>query len=364
MVGVPNEIADIRYVSRFSAWDPVIYLHHRNRRQLVVPRLEFNKAKHVARGIIVRSMEELPVRRGAKPALDERAVALLRESGIKSVTVSRQFPMGIARRLERSGIRVIVARHSLFPERETKTTLEIKNIRQTQAAAVKAMRAAVHIIAGSRADERGYLRHGRGKLSAEMVRTAINMELQKHNSTSEAAIIACGRRAADPHCRGWGPLRGNECIVIDIFPRNFIHGYHGDLSRTIVKGKAPPAIRKMHAAVKAAQAAALAAVRPGAGVAAVHKAAQEEFKARGFWNRVSGGRAEGFVHNTGHGLGLEIHESPGISNGQGRLKAGNVITIEPGLYYGGIGGVRIEDVVEVTQSGWRYLASCGKALEV
>ena len=143
--------------------------------------------------------------------------------------------------------------------------------------------------------------------------------------------------------------------MLDIFPRDLTDGYWGDLTRTVVKGQPPPMLVKMYEAVKEAQAAALAAVRARARCKSAHDAACRVFQRHGFQTDISGAQPRGFIHSTGHGVGLEVHEAPSISSRPGCFQAGNVITIEPGLYYPEIGGVRIEDTVEVARGGWRAI---------
>jgi Xaa-Pro aminopeptidase len=201
-------------------------------------------------------------------------------------------------------------------------------------------------------------------LTSERVRRAILRTLLEHDCFAREVIVAGGAQAADPHVQGEGPLRASEAIVLDIFPQHLGHGYWGDLTRTVVKGKPPAELKRMYGAVKAAQMAALRAVRAGVQGASVHGRAVAEFKRRGYETREIKGRAAGFIHGTGHGLGLAIHEAPSVSAAEGRLRAGNVITVEPGLYYPDAGGVRIEDAVVVTRTGCRLLARCEKRFEV
>jgi Xaa-Pro aminopeptidase len=120
----------------------------------------------------------------------------------------------------------------------------------------------------------------------------------------------------------------------------------------------------MFAAVREAQTAALGALRAGVSAAAVHRRAADTFKRLGYETRTEGTVREGFIHSTGHGVGLSIHESPVLGLGQGRLRSGNVVTVEPGLYYRDTGAVRIEDTVVVTAKGWSYLVPCEKRLEL
>ena len=146
-------------------------------------------------------------------------------------------------------------------------------------------------------------------------------------------------------------------IIVDVFPRMQKTGYHGDMTRTFLKGRANDRQKALVNAVRAAQIAALAKVKAGVSGATVHRAADEAFQSNGFYNERRGESFVGFIHSTGHGLGLDIHEAPRVSQNSGRLRKGHVITIEPGLYYPEIGGCRIEDVVRGTTEGWELLSS-------
>jgi len=172
----------------------------------------------------------------------------------------------------------------------------------------------------------------------------------------EGIIISCGPHAAIPHHRGSGPLRPNETIICDIFPRYRGNHYFADMTRTYVKGAPSPELKKLYAAVFEAQTKAIAMVRPGIRFADVHEKCVEIFAKRGYH---SGNK--GFIHGTGHGLGLDIHEAPYVSKGQtGVFEEGHVVTIEPGLYYPKLGGVRLEDVVWVTKNGCENLTNYPK----
>jgi Xaa-Pro aminopeptidase len=270
----------------------------------------------------------------------------------------------VARALEQGGVKVDLAKGDLFPQRMVKGADEVRKITESQQAAVIATRAAVAMIARAEIDGRGYLRNRGTRLTSEDVKRAIAKVLLDHDCVCPDAIVAGGRQGADPHETGSGPLRAGEPIVLDIFPQHTGHGYWGDLTRTVVRGVPSNRVRKMYAAVRAAQSAALSLVRAGARYARVHGGAVEEFKRRGFGPRPAEEKREGFIHSTGHGLGLSIHEAPAVGKADGRLVAGNVITVEPGLYYSDLGGVRIEDTVLVTRTGWQYLVPCEKRFEV
>ena len=128
------------------------------------------------------------------------------------------------------------------------------------------------------------------------------------------------------------------------------------MTRTFLKGRANPEQRKLIAAVRGAQAAAIAAIHDGVKANLVHAEVEKHFEENGYKTERKGNRFIGFIHSTGHGLGLEVHEPPRISPAKLKLKAGHVVTVEPGLYYPQIGGARIEDVVRVTEAGCEMLS--------
>ena len=176
--------------------------------------------------------------------------------------------------------------------------------------------------------------------------------------------MASGVQAAEPHERGHGPIQKNVPIVIDIFPRSKKSGYFADMSRTVCIGTPPSEAQKMYDAVLGAQELAISMVRPGLACRAIQEAVEQFFIDAGFVTSGEGKEfayAEGFVHSIGHGVGLQIHEPPRFGKkSEDVLLPGEVVTVEPGLYYKDIGGVRIEDMVLVTEDGCRNLTNFGK----
>lgn len=364
LIGTGIDCPDIEYASGFRADGPVVFMRKGRRQYLVVPQFELGRARNSGRHVEVVTPDTLNLSGGKRKGASEWALRLLQKCRVRMVTVPAFFPYGAAKRLERAGIRVRVAKGEVFPERAVKTRDEVRKIRESQQAAVIAIRAAVAMIARSEISVADSLRIKGRHLTSEDIQRTITRVLLDHDCLCKEAIVAGGERAADPHDRGEGPLYAHESIIIDIFPQHMKHGYWGDLTRTIVKGKPSSRLKRMYYAVKAAQSAALNRVKAGVKCATVHRHAVEEFERRGFKTEVVDKRAVGFTHSTGHGVGLAIHEAPSISAGDQRLKSGNVITIEPGLYYPDIGGVRIEDTIVVTPGGWRYLVPCEKRFEV
>lgn len=365
LVGAPEKMPDLLYATGFSAVDPVVFLQKGRRRILVVPVLEAGRARRqVKKGIQVLTPTDLVRRRSALRRREQWILALLRMTGTRRVTVPGYFPVDLAHRLDRAGHPVRVSPGPLFPGRTVKSGAEIRRIQRVQRAAVEAMRRAVALIRSARIRPDGRLGLAGGVLTSERVRQEIDAALLARDCIATETIAAGGSQGADPHERGRGPLRAGEPIVIDIFPRSRTDGYWGDLTRTVVRGRAAPEVRRMYRAVLRAQKAALRRIRPGAAFAAVHREAQRVLKAAGFVTAWNGADSEGFIHNTGHGLGLEIHESPIVAEAPGRCRAGHVVTVEPGLYYRRHGGVRIEDTVVVTARGPRVLAPCPAYFEL
>ncbi len=350
--------ADLVYTSGFSAPDPVVLLVNGRRKSLVVSLLEFGRAKAEARVSEVLTPQLLGLEGVARNRLSQWAIAVVKRARLRTVRVSANFPVMIADQLREAGIRVEVSSGPLFPNRRQKSPAEIKEITKTQRAAVAAMRAAMEWIRSADRDRRGYLQQDGKRLTSERVRRLIEQRLLESDCAADETIVAGGCQGAEPHERGHGPLRTGQPIVIDIFPRHKQSGYCGDITRTVVHGQPTPEVARMLTAVKAAHGAALKAVRPGVAVKTIHGTAQETLLQYGFETTVKNGWGEGFIHSTGHGIGLEIHEAPSINLSSTRLMLGDVITIEPGLYYRRWGGVRIEDTVVVTREGAKILARC------
>ncbi len=285
------------------------------------------------------------------------------DRGVTSFEVPAGFPVAQADALRGAGFGVRWLPAPFVAERSRKTPEEVEKIRGAIGHTEAAMRVAVDRIA--RATVRGQgLFEGAQPLTAEGVRLAIDIALLERGCHGYVSIVAGGEQGVDPHERGSGPLPAHLPILLDIFPRDLTTRYHGDMTRTVVKGSATSQVKKMFVAVKEAKQAAEATLRDGVDGADVHAAVEKVFSDAGFKTGVENGRMAGFFHGTGHGLGLDVHEYPRISKFHETLKAGHVVTVEPGLYYPGIGGVRLEDDVVLTKEGCSNLCSFESVLEV
>jgi len=196
------------------------------------------------------------------------------------------------------------------------------------------------------------------------MRAVIETFLISRGAVPSHTIVACGKEAADPHQIGAGYLKAHQPIIVDIFPRLVSSGYWGDMTRTFVKGKASSELRKMYRTVREGQDIGLSMICDGASGLKIHQAIQNHFAGRGFFTGTRRGRQVGFFHGTGHGVGLEVHEMPRISVRDDILRSGHVVTVEPGLYYPDIGGVRLEDLVVVRNEGGDNLTRFRRKLEI
>lgn len=346
---------DIRYATGFVAPDPVIVFLNGRNKHLAVPAMEAARARRTARDWHVWTWEDLKSKSRCAYRLSELAFALLRRAKARRVVVPADFPVAVADALRTAGIRVTVREGRLFPKRAVKTAMELKWIRHAQKAAAAGLERALEVLKISRCAADETLIWRGEALTSERLRAEIHQVLLAHNCEGFETIAACGPASADPHERGHGRIKARQPIVLDIFPRELNHGYWGDLTRTVVKGAPPAVLQGMYDAVKKAHSAAISAVRSKVECKTVHNAACRVFEQFGFKTDISAKRPRGFIHSTGHGVGLEVHEPPSVSLRPGRLCAGNVITIEPGLYEPAIGGVRIEDTIEVTMRGMRFI---------
>ena len=286
----------------------------------------------------------------------------LRKRGVRSTIVPTNFPLRYAEELAANKIRVRATNGLFWPEREAKSNKEIEMICGGLRITEAGLRRAIEILKASKPGPGKKLRWNGKTLTSEMLRAEIDSTILRAGGVPTGTIVAGGDQACDPHERGHGPLYADSLIILDVFPRDAKTGYFGDMTRTVLRGRASDPQRKLWNTVKAGQALALKKIKACVDGMGIHKAIQEFFAKRGFPTEIRKGRRVGFFHGTGHGLGLEIHEYPRLQ--KVTLKDRQVLTVEPGLYYPGLGGVRIEDVVLVTKTGCRILSRFPKQLEI
>ncbi|SEO78103.1 Xaa-Pro aminopeptidase [Halogranum amylolyticum] len=361
LVDAASDDSTQRYVSGFDAPDPFFTLYTPDGTYLLVSGLEYGRAKKEARADEVRRGSDFDMREkmqeyGRYEAEARARAEFLAEYDVESVVTPRRFPLGSADELRDLGVDVEAETEDVVTTiRAVKQDEEIEHVRQAQKANERAMQAAEELVADADVVD-GVLHHEDEPLTSERVKEEIEVTLLREGCALDETIVACGTDAADPHNRGSGPLDANEPIIVDIFPRNKATKYHADMTRTFCKGDPSETVREWYDLTHEALDAALAAVEPGATGEDVHDAACDVYEDAGLPTLRDDPTTEtGYIHSTGHGVGLDVHELPHVSTNGAELKAGHVITVEPGLYDPDVGGVRIEDLVVVTEDGYENL---------
>jgi Xaa-Pro aminopeptidase len=373
VIGAPENDANAYHLSGFLAPDSVICLRVAGKTYLVVSSLEYGRAEKEAPVDRLLSHEELEIMRlarelksGAK-AYAAAVANLLDELGAHGspIVVPADFAIVYADELRARGVTLTPDGKLFDGLRRAKTEEEISHIRKTQSAVEAACAHAVVILEGTGIRDDGTLEWGGETLTSEKLRGEIDVELLKRGCATDGTIVAGGPQGADPHERGHGPLKAGESIIVDIFPVDLSTRYYSDMTRTFVKGEPNDGLQEMYHAVLESQEAALSMIKAGINGKDVHNKVAEVLHEAGYKTNVHDQEegkplTKGFFHGTGHGVGLEIHEAPRVSIADDELIPGDVISVEPGVYDPEVGGVRIEDLVVVTEDGCRNLTSFPK----
>jgi Xaa-Pro aminopeptidase len=357
---------DMLYATKFFVPDPFIFLEQDGKRTIVLSDLEIDRARKQAKAdeIVSLSQVEREVQGTQKkaPPFEKVMSHFLRKRGVRSAVVPANFPLGYAEELSTRKIRVRATNGLFWPEREAKSEDELRQMRRALAITEKGLARAMEVLAASKPGPGKKLTWSGRTLTSEILRAEIDSAILRAGGLPANTIVAGGDQACDPHERGFGPLKANSLIILDVFPRDATSGYYGDMTRTVVRGRASEEQRRLWETVREGQALALKKMKPGVDGLKLHTDVKQLFTDRGYPTEVRNGRQVGFFHGTGHGLGLEIHEFPRFQKTV--FKPGQVLTVEPGLYYPGIGGARLEDVVVLTKNGTRMLSRFEKRLEI
>jgi len=368
---------DIYHATRFLAPDPIIALEDVEELVIVASSLEEGRARKESRATTVVNMndygaQELSGRGISGPEFWATLMKrFLDARGLRRVAVAPYFPLAEADRLREMGIELVIA-NDLRERKRVKRPDEIDAIEAAQRATEEAWRQGVDAIRRAKVRSDKTLELDSAAFTAERLRAIVESALLERGYGSEGAICAPGPQAADPHQIGTGPLHAGEPIVMDIFPQHKQTRYWADMTRTVSKGEPPGEIRKIYDVVKRAQDAGIKALRAGVTGREVHELVEDIIWQAGYDTMRPGQKKNpadptprGFIHSTGHGVGLELHEAPAISrSGTTPLLAGDVVTIEPGVYDPAIGGVRLEDMLVITETGARNLTQAPRELVV
>lgn len=368
MMSESEHNADMYYASSFLAYDSFIYLNSGDD-LILVSDMELGRAKKESKvkEVIPTSryniMDKIRNNRDVNAAYCEMIQELLHSRNLDRIAVPYNFPVQLADCLRKANFEIIPIKSPLREMREIKNEKEISAIEYAQKAGEKALSEGINAIRNASVRD-GVLMRENLPLRTKDVRAIIDKSLLTFNCEAPDIIIACGKGSSDPHWKGEGELLADEPVVIDMVPRSRKERYYSDMTRTVVHGTPTDELKSMYSAVLDSQEAALNKIKAGVTGAEVHNIVCDVLEERGY--ETARGKSteftEGFIHSTGHGVGLDIHEGPSLGENGKELKAGCVVTVEPGLYYKKIGGVRLEDVVVVTHSGCKNLTRFEKNL--
>ena len=350
----------MRHEVPLSIPDPFLYVEHDGRRSVVITAFERERVAAVAPDIELLPPERFGIdellRGGTPPdeAILEVYTRAIRDIGVTEAAVPARFPLELADHLRANGIAVRVEREMFEDRRRRKNATEIAGLRRAQRASEAALDVARTMLREADHDG-GVLQLDGQPLTCERVKVAMQQVFVSHDAVADEFIVAHGAQGAVGHDMGSGPISVGEPVVFDLWPRDRETAAYTDMTRTYVVGDVPDEVREYHRLCKEALDRTTEAAKPGVNGRDLMQIACDIFAEHGYPTQLTKKPGEvldsGFFHGLGHGVGLEVHERPRLSVVGDDLVPGDVITLEPGLYRAGYGGVRLEDILLVTDKG-------------
>jgi Xaa-Pro aminopeptidase len=350
--------AEMRHEIPVPVPDPFLYVERDGERHAVVTSFEISRIEPV--GIACHPMEEfgyddlLAQGLPRHEVLMQTLVRAVQQLDVNEAIVPHHFPLELADRLRAAGVELKPDKEFFSQRRRVKNATELAGIRKAQRGTEAGMAAARDMLRAAE-PANGTLMLDGEPLTSERLKARIIEVFNEHDLVSDEMIVAHGGQAASGHDMGSGPIAPGESVVVDLFPRDRETGCYADMTRTFVVGDIPEELAEYHRLVHDALMRSIEAVKAGAQGREVFQLVCDVFHEAGYPTQLSKQPGEvlssGFFHGLGHGVGLEVHEPPWLSRDPSRLVAGDVVTLEPGLYREGWGGVRLEDLVLVTDDG-------------
>ena len=359
--------SNLYYAVKFSVPDPFPFFQIGGKKIILMSDLELGRSQKQARVDEVVPYSELQIKARKsgveRPGVADVTAYFLKSKKIQKIQVPDNFNIGLADALRKRGIGVVSKPDPFFEERVYKSKEEVQMITRS----LRYTEAAIHkledLLRKSKIKGK-FIYSGSQKITSELLKKVLNVSMMENNCIGSHTIVASYNQGCDPHNEGNGPVWANRSLIVDVFPRSGDTFYYADITRTFVKGKASQALKAQYEAVQAAQEKGIDMVAPGINGRDVHQTIQRDMESRGYRTEKRNGTMVGFFHGTGHGLGLDVHEPPRVNASDHILKKGEVVTVEPGLYYPGVGAVRIEDLLVVTNKGHQNLTVYPKKLEI
>ena len=373
IVGDTHRTPELRHEVPIGILDPFVYAEVDGRRVIAIHTMEAARIEALETSLEIRPLEEFGADQLRRSGVDSRTFAteltlrIVRGLGVAHASVPRSFPLGVADALRADGIALTVDQQLFDDRRRVKSEQEIAGIRRAQKASQAAMTAALDLLRRSEPDNGSRSVDGQ-PLTCELLKERIQTVLIAHEALANEIIASHGPQTAIGHDGGSGPIGADDVVLIDLFPVDVESACFADMTRTFALGRIADEVHGWHSLCKEALDLAVANVRPGVNGGDLHRQVCTLFAEHGYPTLATKKEGEvlrdGFYHALGHGVGLEAHESPNVGTMGEQLVAGDVIAIEPALYRHGFGGVRLEDLVLVTEQGCEVLTDFPYDLEV
>jgi Xaa-Pro aminopeptidase len=352
---------ELRHEVPLAVPDPFLYAEVGGRRAVMISSLEASRVRDLGLGLEVLTYEDVGSDQLLKQGLDSYAFELAlylnacREFGVTSAATPNGFPLGLADHLRANGLELAADQRFFDERRRVKTEHELAGIRRACRAVEAGTAVGVEMLRSATAAD-GVLTLDGEPLTCERIKLAVERAFAEEGAAAEEFIVSHGSQTAVGHDGGSGPIGANDVVLFDLFPRDRESACYSDFTRTFSVGPPDEELAQYHRLAKEALDLALGAVRPGVKGSDIHRHVCDFFHEHGHKTQLHKEEGEslvdGFFHATGHGVGLEVHEQPGVGRVESEpLVAGDVIALEPGLYRQGYGGVRLEDLVLVTEDG-------------
>jgi Xaa-Pro aminopeptidase len=373
MIGDTMRSPELRHEVPLAVPDPFLYAEVGGRRLVAVSALEAGRIDELGIGFEVHPLEEFGLDELAGKGLPphelwrELWLNAAREFGVSEAAVPIGFPTGHADHLRAHGIRLQADQPFFDGRRRVKSPTELEGIRRACRAAEAGLRAGLELLRSADRSNGQLVLDGE-PLTCERVKQAVEQAFGEHGAAAEEFIVSHGAQTAVGHDEGSGPIAAADVVLFDLFPRDRATGCYSDFTRTFALGGGSDEIREFHRLSREALDLATGAVRAGANGREIHRQVCDFFHEHGHKTQLHRDQGEvlrdGFFHGTGHGVGLEVHEQPGLGRTGVELVAGDVVAVEPGLYRHGLGGVRLEDLLLVTDDGCEVLTDFPYDLEL
>ena len=374
--GISYHNAGLYHLMGLGVGDPAAYLEVTDssgprKTILIIRDVELDRAREVCKADEICAPAHYTPAGGLSAdrevATAQATAECLKQHGVDAVQGDRSLPLSFVHVLGEAGLQVSCDLDLGVLERRQKSAEEIEMIREAQRVTEGAIQLACETIARAEVNSEGVLVHEGAELTSERMRALVHHYFVDRAYTGPSFIMAGGPHGAIGHHIGYGPLRTGQPVVVDIYPTNRSTHYCGDCTRTVVHGDIPDEVAAMHATVVKAKAAAIASVRAGVTGKEVHATTCGVIEGDGYLTGTPGEERDDeravLDHGTGHGIGLEVHEPPLLDAKGIELLVGDVVTVEPGLYKKGLGGVRVEDIVAVTEEGCLNLNTLPEGLD-